>query len=111
MYGLSRSPAVQHRGDDLLGGVALGGDAREVTQVPLALLEGVARVRGADPLVARDHDVRIEGGDGVDASDPRLARGRVGEGGQHVYLVVDHVTGTTARSDGTCTIVECSMSP
>src|SRR6185437_7442820 len=52
-----------------------------------------SRVRGADPLVARDDDIRIEGGDGAAASDPRLARGRVGEGGQHVHLVVDHVTG------------------
>ena len=25
--------------------------------------------------------------------EPILARGRVGEGGQHVHLVVDHVTG------------------
>jgi len=43
--------------------------------------------------VARDDSVRIEGGDGADASDPRLARGRVGESGQHVHLVADHVTG------------------
>jgi hypothetical protein len=32
----------QHRGDGLLGGVDLGGDAREVTQVLLALLDSVA---------------------------------------------------------------------
>ena len=40
----------QHRGDDLVGGVVLGGDTREVTQIPLALLDDVARVRAPTRL-------------------------------------------------------------
>jgi hypothetical protein len=76
----------QHRGDDLLGG-----DAREVRQVLLALLESVAGVRGADPLVARGDDVRIEA-----AMERMLAihasRAVASVSGQPVHLV-DHITG------------------
>src|SRR6202050_2231178 len=79
---------LEHGVHDVLDAAALVDDAAEVAQVLLARGDALGEVGCADALVPRHDDLRVQGGDFVQAGDPRLAAVLVGLGGHHVHAVV-----------------------
>ena len=84
---------LEHGVHDVLDAAALVDDAwvKVAPQVLLARGDALGQVGRADALVPGHDDLRVQGGDGVQAGDPRLAAVLVGLGGHHVHAVVDDV--------------------
>src|ERR1700676_4005658 len=82
---------LEHGVHDVLDAAALIDGAGEVAQVLLARADALGQVGRADALVPRHDDLRVQGGDFVQAGDPRLAAVLVGLGGHLVHAVVDDV--------------------
>src|SRR3984957_10043058 len=82
---------LEHGVHDVLDAAAVVDNAAEVAQVLLARGDALGQVGRADALVPRHDDMRVQGGDGVQAGDPCLAAVLVGLGGHHVHAVVDDV--------------------
>src|SRR5438445_8556091 len=64
---------VEHRRDDVLDGLLLVDDSREISQVLLRRANRLGRERRPDAMVPGDDDLRLERCDLVEVGDPVLA--------------------------------------